>query len=115
MKEEVSQRPWGLEILWAKTEQYAAKFLVINAGESLSLQYHVRKTETLYLLEGRARVEYGKPNETLHIVETTPGYILHVPPGLVHRISTKTGCRWVEVSTPELEDICRIEDRYGRV
>lgn len=109
-----SARPWGAEVLWASTGAYAAKILEIAAGHRTSLQHHVRKTETLMVLDGEliAEVEHiGRIERRV----LGPGQSLHLPPGTVHRLGSATGARLVEVSTPELDDVVRHEDDYGRV
>lgn len=107
-------KPWGHEVLWAKTAQYVAKILVVRAGESLSLQYHQEKEETLFLESGECRLEAGPHENDLRVVDFTPGMAFHIPPGLRHRISAITDCRIFEVSTPQLHDVVRLQDRYGR-
>ena len=108
------EKPWGYELIFAHTEHYAGKILHVEAGEALSLQYHEEKDETLYLL-------YGEYDLTLEIdgeLETRTvheGEAFRVVPGTRHRmVAGPQGCDIVEVSTPELEDVVRLEDRYGR-
>jgi mannose-6-phosphate isomerase len=108
------EKPWGYELLWAKTEKYVAKILVVRAGESLSLQYHRVKEETLFLETGECRLEIGDSEETLTSLALTPGSHIHLPPGRLHRMTALTDCRFFEVSTPELEDVVRLKDKYGR-
>jgi mannose-6-phosphate isomerase-like protein (cupin superfamily) len=104
------RKPWGREIVFARNRSYAGKILVIEKGHRLSLQYHKVKRETLYLLEGRLHVELG---HRLRVVK--PGAVIDVPPGTVHRFHARTGrVTLVEVSTPELSDIVRLADDYGR-
>jgi len=107
-------KPWGHEEIFAVTDHYAGKILVINAGESLSLQYHEHKEETIRVLEGELRFESGKDLETLKAETLNPGDVFHVPPFLIHRMAAITDCRLLEVSTPDLDDVVRLEDRYGR-
>lgn len=107
-------KPWGYEIIWAQTPDYVAKLLFVKAGESLSLQYHEIKEETLFLESGNCRLEAGNSAEDLKRVDFKPGDSFHVPPGLVHRIGAETDVRIFEVSTPHLSDVVRLEDRYGR-
>ncbi|MBY0369657.1 cupin domain-containing protein [bacterium] len=107
-------KPWGHEIIWAKTQDYVAKILYVRAGESLSLQYHQEKEETLYLESGDCRLEAGPHENALKEIPFTPGTAFHIPPGLRHRISARTDCRIFEVSTPQLQDVVRLQDRYGR-
>ncbi|HKQ98711.1 MAG TPA: cupin domain-containing protein [Candidatus Polarisedimenticolia bacterium] len=107
-------KPWGEEIIFAHTARYAGKVLKVRAGESLSLQYHERKEETLYLWEGRLRLdtETGGHAAT-RVVEA--GESLHFPAGTRHRMEALVDTVLFEVSTPELDDVVRLEDRYGRV
>jgi mannose-6-phosphate isomerase-like protein (cupin superfamily) len=107
-------KPWGEEIIFAETERYAGKILVIRCHEILSLQYHVRKDETLYLYKGRIRLwleEDGKLAERI----LAPGEALRITPGLRHRLEALEDSEVFEVSTPELDDVVRLEDRYGRL
>lgn len=106
-------KPWGEEIIFAHTARYAGKVLKVRAGESLSLQYHERKDEALYLWEGRLRLHTetaGRAED--RVVEA--GEALHFPPGTRHRMEALTDAVLFEVSTPELDDVVRLEDRYGR-
>jgi len=107
-------KPWGEEIIFAHTERYAGKVLKIRAGESLSLQYHERKDEALYLWEGRLRVRIEHDGQVEERV-VEPGEALHFPPGTRHRLEAIADAVLFEVSTPELDDVVRLEDRYGRV
>lgn len=106
-------KPWGYELIWAKTDRYCGKLLHITAGESLSLQYHERKEETLYLLSGALdlTVQWGEERRVLRM---TPGATFHVYPRLIHRMTAVEDSDILEVSTPELDDVVRLEDRYGR-
>ena len=106
-------KPWGYELHWAKTERYVGKILHIDAGQALSLQYHNRKDETILLWEGRLRFELGRGPEA-RVWEMTAGERVHVTPGTVHRMTAIDDCTLVEVSTPELDDVVRLDDRYGR-
>ena len=106
-------KPWGEEIVFAHTRRYAGKILRIRAGESLSLQYHRRKEESLYLYEGRLRLTLGESQDAPRLMEA--GEEQHLPPGTRHRLEAITDCVLFEVSTPELDDVVRLEDRYGRV
>ena len=106
-------KPWGYELHWAKTERYVGKVLHIDAGHALSLQYHERKDETILLWEGRLRFELGRGADT-RVWEMTAGERVHVTPGTVHRMTALDDCTLIEVSTPELDDVVRLEDRYGR-
>jgi mannose-6-phosphate isomerase-like protein (cupin superfamily) len=106
-------KPWGYELHWAKTDRYVGKILHINAGHALSLQYHVRKEETILLWSGRLQFDIEQ-NGSLKRLEVRAGERIHVPPGTVHRMTAIEDCDIFEVSTPELDDVVRLEDRYGR-
>ncbi len=108
------EKPWGWELIWAETDQYAGKLLFIRAGEALSLQYHEVKDESWLVHEGRARLELGKVGGELEMVEIGAGEALRYPPGTVHRVTALEDTLIVEVSTPHLDDVVRVEDRYGR-
>jgi quercetin dioxygenase-like cupin family protein len=106
-------KPWGYELHWAKTDRYVGKIIHINKGHALSLQYHNKKDETILLWSGKLLFEIQQDGElTKH--EVTPGERFHVTPGTVHRMTAIEDCDVVEVSTPELDDVVRLEDRYGR-
>ncbi len=109
------EKPWGSELIWAHTSAYAGKILFVKAGESLSLQFHNEKDESWYVLEGRARVELGKAGEgMLEEAVIGAGQAFHFPPGTVHRVKALEDTRILEVSTPQLDDVVRLEDDYGR-
>lgn len=108
------EKPWGHELHFALTDCYCGKVLFVRAGESLSLQYHEVKDETLYLQSGRAAVTLGASPGTVEVVEAEPGAAFHVTPGTIHRVTAIEDSTFLEVSTPELEDVVRLEDRYGR-
>ena len=107
-------KPWGHELIWAETPRYVGKILHIKAGEQLSLQYHNRKDETIMVLSGRLRFEHGEGNNPLTATELGPEQPFHIQPGLRHRMIALIDTDVVEVSTPELDDVVRLEDRYGR-
>ena len=106
-------KPWGDELHWAKTDRYVGKLIHVNAGHALSLQYHNRKDETIYLASGRMLFEIKEGDELVRR-EMRPGQAVHVTPKTVHRMIAVDDCDVFEVSTPELDDVVRIEDRYGR-
>src|SRR5262245_13886314 len=106
-------KPWGEEIIFAETERYAGKILVVRRGEILSLQYHRRKDETLYLYRGRMRLWIDEGG-ILTEKPMVPGDTCRVPPGTRHRLEALEDSEVFEVSTPELDDVVRLEDRYGR-
>ncbi len=109
------EKPWGHELIFAVTERYAGKLLVIKAGESLSLQFHKVKDEAWYVLEGRAEIELGALGERILAREVVgAGAAFRFPPGTVHRLRAVEDTTLLEVSTPELDDVIRLEDRYGR-
>jgi mannose-6-phosphate isomerase-like protein (cupin superfamily) len=110
----VVSKPWGHELIWAKTERYVGKILHVKAGESLSLQYHQVKDETIMVLTGRLRFEHFADGETPRSVELLPREPFHITPGLRHRMVALEDTDVLEVSTPELDDVVRLEDRYGR-
>ena len=108
------EKPWGYELLWARTDRYVGKILHIEAGEALSLQYHRRKDETLYLMAGTLELEVGDDERALQPLVLQPGDAIHMWPGRRHRLTARTACDVLEVSTPELDDVVRLADRYGR-
>ena len=110
------EKPWGYELHWAKTDRYVGKILHVQRGESLSLQYHNVKDETIMLQAGRLLFETRPTGEEgeLRKVEMQPGDVFHITPGTLHRMTAIEDCDIVEVSTPELDDVVRLEDRYGR-
>jgi quercetin dioxygenase-like cupin family protein len=107
------EKPWGYELHWAKTDRYVGKILHVDAGHALSLQYHDRKDETIYLYSGKMLFEIEQ-NGVLTKRTMAPGESVHVTPGTVHRMTAIEDCDVMEVSTPELDDVVRLEDRYGR-
>ena len=107
-------KPWGYELHWAKTDRYVGKVLHINAGHALSLQYHNKKDETIYVHSGKMLFEIGPKGGALEKREMGPGDSVHVTPLTVHRMTALEDTDLLEVSTPELDDVVRLEDRYGR-
>jgi quercetin dioxygenase-like cupin family protein len=105
----IVDKPWGREVWYAHTERYAGKILEVTAGHLLSLQKHVVKHETLYLLSGR--MEFTRSG---NVFEWAPGVAIEIPPDTVHRMEAIEDSVILEVSTPELDDVVRLEDRYGR-
>ena len=109
------EKPWGYELIWAKAEDYAGKMLFVRAGQTLSLQFHREKDESWYLLEGRAEVELGEAGQAVLKAEVVgPGAAFRLKPGTVHRVRAVEDTTILEVSTPQLDDIVRLEDAYGR-
>jgi mannose-6-phosphate isomerase len=109
----VVEKPWGYESIWAHTDRYVGKVLHINKGESLSYQYHVVKDETIRLLTGVLEMDVERDGER-RTLRLAPGECLHIVPGMKHRMTAVETCDVLEVSTPELDDVVRLEDRYGR-
>ena len=107
------QKPWGYELHWAKTDRYVGKLIHVNAGHALSLQYHNLKDETIYLHSGRLLFEIQEGRERVER-EMRPGESVHITPKTVHRMTALEDSDIFEVSTPELNDVVRLEDRYGR-
>ena len=109
------EKPWGWELIWADAEQYVGKLLFIRAGEALSLQYHERKHESWLVHEGRANLELGEAGTgELELIEVASGDAFRYPPGTLHRVTALEDTLILEVSTPHLGDVVRVEDRYGR-
>ena len=108
-------KPWGHEEIWAETERYVGKILAIDGGKRLSLQYHERKDESILVLRGRLHLELENGAGEMESRELQPGESQRIPPGRRHRFAAlEGGCELIEVSTPELEDVVRVEDDYGR-
>jgi len=109
------EKPWGYELHWAITDRYVAKILHINKGEALSLQYHQRKDEFQYVFKGVVDIEVGGADGNLATHRMSAGDTLHITPGTRHRLTAVEDADIFEVSTPEIDDVVRLEDRYGRV
>ena len=108
-------KPWGFELLWARTDTYAAKVLHIAKGHRLSLQYHERKHETILLHAGRMLLTLEDEQGALREIYVGPGEAYHIPAGRQHRMTALEDCEVFEVSTSELDDVVRLDDAYGRV
>jgi len=107
------EKPWGHEIIYAHTERYAGKILFIRAGERLSLQFHRRKEETIYVLSGS--LDFVVEEEGALVTRVlASGEAFHIPPGTLHRMIAREDTQVAEVSSPELDDVVRREDVYGR-
>jgi mannose-6-phosphate isomerase len=106
-------KPWGFERIWAHTDEYVGKILHINAGQALSVQYHNVKDETVYLLSGELIYRIWE-NDQPRTVELAIGDAYRITPGTVHQMEAVTDCEILEVSTPHLDDVVRLKDRYGR-
>ncbi len=109
-----TEKPWGFELLFAHTGKYAGKLIYVKQGHRLSLQYHKEKDETLYIYEGKALVEVEGKDGQLVRSEVESGYCFRVPPLTKHRLKAIEDTVIFEVSTPELEDVVRMDDDYGR-
>ena len=106
-------KPWGYELIFAHTDRYVGKILHINEGESLSLQFHKIKEETLFVVEGELQLTIENDGDRRELV-LKKGEAFHIPPRLIHRMKAVVDTDVAEVSTPELEDVVRLEDLYGR-
>ena len=107
-------KPWGYEILWARTDRYVGKILHVEAGQLLSLQYHNKKDESIYILKGEIILRIQQ-DETLIERRLGEGEAFHIRPRLVHQFEAVTTADLLEASTPELDDVVRLKDKYGRV
>ncbi len=108
------EKPWGYELIWALSERYCGKLLFVRAGQSLSLQYHEQKDESWLIQSGLARIELGLLGAELAEETVGPGSSFRYRPGTVHRVTALEDTTILEVSTPQLDDVVRIEDSYGR-
>ena len=106
-------KPWGHELIWARTDRYVGKILHIEPGHLLSLQYHEQKDETIFVLTGEIIFRVHEDGE---LVERPmrEGERYHITPGTIHQMEAVVVTDLLEVSTPELDDVVRLEDRYGR-
>src|SRR5215216_195123 len=109
------EKPWGYELIYATTDRYCGKVIFVKAGEQLSLQFHRKKDETIFVQSGRVEFEIGEPGKPIDIEVVGPGRAFHLAPGTVHRIRALEDTVVLEVSTPEIDDVVRLEDKYGRV
>jgi mannose-6-phosphate isomerase-like protein (cupin superfamily) len=110
-----TEKPWGYEILWAHADRYVGKILHIEPGHCLSLQYHERKHESIYVLRGRMIFRYRNDAGELAEREMIAGEAQQVPTGMVHQFEALERTDVLEASTPDLDDVVRLQDRYGRV
>ena len=109
-------KPWGYELIWAQTDDYCGKVLFVKAGCALSLQFHREKDESWLIHSGRAQIEMGRPGDkTPNSEVVAAGAAFRMRPGTIHRVRALEDTTIIEVSTPQLEDVVRLEDRYGRV
>ena len=110
----IVEKPWGREIWIAHTDQYALKIIEFKAGSRSSLQYHRQKHEHIYVDQGVLRVELEQADGTMTTEDLGPGSVIENPPGRKHRVHAVEDVRLIEVSTPQLDDVVRVEDDYGR-
>jgi mannose-6-phosphate isomerase-like protein (cupin superfamily) len=119
MKQEITkvEKPWGHELIWAKTKDYVGKLLFIKKGHKLSLQYHRIKEETIFLQSGKMNFVFEEKENSNELKEIilNPGEAHHIPVGRKHRMIALEDCVVFEVSTPHLDDVVRLEDSYGRI
>ncbi len=109
------EKPWGWELIWAHADAYVGKILFVRAGSSLSLQFHREKDESWYVQSGRAELELGDTGQAILDKEVvTAGACFRYRPGTVHRVTALEDTTILEVSTPHLDDVVRLEDAYGR-
>lgn len=109
------EKPWGWELIWAHAEAYVGKILFVRAGHSLSLQFHHEKDESWYVESGRAKLELGASGDAVLNEEiVTAGATFRFRPGTIHRVTALEDTTILEVSTPQLDDVVRLEDAYGR-
>jgi mannose-6-phosphate isomerase-like protein (cupin superfamily) len=109
------EKPWGWELIWAHADTYVGKVLFVRAGHSLSLQFHREKDESWYVESGRAKLELGETgNAVLNTEVISAGACFRYRPGTVHRLTAIEDTTIIEVSTPQLDDVVRLEDKYGR-
>lgn len=108
------EKPWGHEDIWAHTSRYVGKVLHITAGQSLSKQYHKTKDETILVISGKLSLEITEGSKATQNLIMQSGDVYHIAPGVIHRMTAISDCQIAEVSTPELDDVVRLEDKYGR-
>ena len=109
-----TEKPWGYELLFARTPKYAGKIIFVRKGHRLSLQYHEKKDESMYIYEGKALVEIEGSGGRMVSTLLQPAQCVRIPPLTKHRLEAIEDTTFLEVSTPELEDVVRLEDDYGR-
>ena len=111
----IVKKPWGAEWWLVHTSKYAGKILFVKKGCRLSLQYHRKKDESFFIDKGSVKVFYGKNLKKLSVRIMKEGDVIHIPPRTLHRMQALKNCRLIEVSTPELHDVVRIDDDYNRI
>ncbi len=110
----IVDKPWGHEVIFAKTKKYVGKILFVKKGEQLSVQFHRKKDETIYIFKGHINLYVGDDKNSLRKVSMKEGSSFHIRPNVVHRMSALKNTFIFEVSTPQLKDVVRLEDKYGR-
>jgi mannose-6-phosphate isomerase-like protein (cupin superfamily) len=110
----ITKKPWGEEHIIALCDKYCGKMIYVRKGHRLSLQYHDRKEETLYLFKGSMKLTLGNKDGKLRSRVIDEGHVCHLPPKTIHRMEALKNCLIVEVSTPELDDVVRLADDYHR-
>lgn len=113
-KPEIKLKPWGREIWFAQTDKYAGKILEVKRGHRYSLQYHEKKSETQYIYSGKVKFTYGTDKENLQDKILNPGDKIDITPYTIHRLEALEDSEIFEVSTPELSDVVKLDDDYGR-
>ncbi len=108
------EKPWGYEIRWAVTERYAGKLIHVDRGHQLSLQYHVQKEESIHVLSGEMDLQLESNSGDVETHRLTAGMSAHIRPGRKHRFVAVEDTDLLEVSSPEIDDVVRLEDSYGR-
>ena len=109
------EKPWGFELIWTHTDRYVGKVLVIEPGNRLSLQKHLEKDESIYVLAGRLYLHLENEDGEIAVTALDQGAHVRIPTGRIHRFEAKDErVELMEVSTPELDDVVRLEDDYGR-
>lgn len=108
------EKPWGHEVIWTHTDRYVGKMIVIRAGQRLSLQYHKKKDEAIYVVQGHLRLHLANSEGRIEIHDLGPGESRRICVGRTHRFEAVSDVQLIEVSTPELDDVVRIDDDFGR-
>lgn len=110
----ITNKPWGYEELLSVNDKYAHKLLFMKAGHKCSLQFHQKKVEDFYVISGKMLFTYGDSQDSLQQIELGPGGRFIIPAGMIHRMEAIEDILYIEASTPELDDVTRLEDSYGR-
>jgi mannose-6-phosphate isomerase-like protein (cupin superfamily) len=108
------EKPWGSELIWTHTDRYVGKLISVNAGARLSLQFHNEKDESIFIVDGTLNLHLENDNGEVEQIELGPGASQRIETGRIHRFEAISDVRLIEVSTPELDDVVRLEDDYGR-